>query len=79
MKLKYEGENSAAFENGRLYDARIIHDEMGDGYEIRDESAEWYRYGCQFVAAHFSNEGPSALRDSVPLSRWENHGRAVAI
>ena len=53
MLVKYKGEDCFSFIVGKTYDAKKIHDELGDGYAIFDEGYDWYGYDVKFVAENF--------------------------
>ena len=53
MKLQFIGEDEFSLRNGKIYEAKKIHDEFGDGYAIYDEGDDWYRYGTKFVEKYF--------------------------
>ena len=54
MLLRYTGnEKGISFLTGGYYEARKIHDEMGEGWAIFDEGDDWYWYGKRFVAENF--------------------------
>ena len=55
MLLRYIGNNpkEISFTAGGYYEARKIHDEMGDGWAIFDEGDDWYWYGVRFVEENF--------------------------
>ena len=53
MKLQFIGEDEFSFRNGRIYEAKAIRDDMGEGYAIYDEGDDWYRYGKKFVEKYF--------------------------
>lgn len=53
MLIKYRGEDCFSFIVGKTYEARKIHDKLGDGYAIFDEGYDWYGYDVQFVAENF--------------------------
>ena len=54
MLLRYTGDGKyVSFAIGGYYEARKIHDEMGEGWAIFDEGDDWYRYGVRFVAENF--------------------------
>ncbi|MBQ7454760.1 MAG: hypothetical protein IJS69_06910 [Selenomonadaceae bacterium] len=66
MLLKYKGNGrGVSFVTGNYYEARQIHDEMGDGYAIFDEGEDWYGYGVRFVAENFE----IVAEDEQELSR----------
>ncbi|MBQ6297511.1 MAG: hypothetical protein IJK81_07440 [Selenomonadaceae bacterium] len=53
MLIKYKGEDCFSFIVGKTYEARKIHDELGDGYAIFDEGDDWYGYDVCFVEENF--------------------------
>ena len=53
MLIRYKGDNCFSFIVGKIYKARKIHDELGDGYAIFDEGYDWYGYDVDFVAENF--------------------------
>ena len=55
MLLRYIGKDPKEiwFTIGGYYEARKIHDEMGEGWAIFDEGDVWYWYGTRFVAENF--------------------------
>ena len=53
MLIKYKGEDCFSFIVGKTYEARKIHDELGDGYAIFDEGYDWYGYDVHFVEKNF--------------------------
>lgn len=53
MLIKYKGEDCFSFIVGKIYEAKKIHDELGDGYAIFDEGYDWYGYDVRFVAENF--------------------------
>lgn len=55
MLLRYIGNNpkEISFIAGGYYEAKKIHDEMGDGWAIFDEGDDWYWYGVRFVEENF--------------------------
>lgn len=53
MLIKYKGEDCFSFILGKIYEAKKIHDELGDGYAIFDEGYDWYGYDVRFVAENF--------------------------
>ena len=60
MLLKYKGEECFSFSVGKIYEARKIHDELGDGYAIFDEGYDWYGYDVRFVAENFEEVAEDA-------------------
>ena len=58
--IKYRGDGKfVSFTPNKFYEAKKIHDELGDGWAIFDEGDDWYRYGIKFVEKNFdvSSEG----------------------
>ena len=54
MLLRYIGDGQkVSFAVGGYYEARKIHDELGDGYAIFDEGDDWYGYSVSFVEENF--------------------------
>ena len=54
MLLRYIGDGQkVSFAVDGYYEARKIHDEIGDGYAIFDEGDDWYVYGLKFVEENF--------------------------
>lgn len=53
MLIKYKGKECFSFIVGKTYEARKIHDELGDGYAIFDEGYDWYGYDVCFVEENF--------------------------
>jgi len=54
MLLRYTGDGQGvSFFAGGYYEARKIHDELGEGYAIFDEGDDWYWYGKRFVEKNF--------------------------
>lgn len=54
MLLRYVGDGRGeSFVTGHFYEARKIHDEIGDGYAIFDEGEDWYGYDVDFVTTNF--------------------------
>ncbi len=54
MLIRYKGDGrGVSFVNGSCYEARRIHDEIGDGYAIFDEGEDWYGYDVCFVEENF--------------------------
>ena len=55
MLLRYIGNDpkEISFKVGGYYEARKIHDDMGEGWAIFDEGDDWYGYDVRFVAENF--------------------------
>ena len=53
MLIRYKGEDCFSFIVGKTYEAKKIHDNLGDGYAIFDEGYDWYGYSVRFVAENF--------------------------
>ena len=61
--IKYIGEREVDLIPNKFYEAKKIHDELGDGWAIFDEGEDWYRYGVKYVEKNFEfkNAGSVAL------------------
>ncbi len=54
MLLRYIGDGKkVSFAQGGYYEARKIHDEIGEAWAIFDEGDDWYVYGLKFVEENF--------------------------
>jgi len=55
MILRFTGDDrqEVSFITGNCYEAKKIHDDMGDGWAVFDEGYDWYRYGVRFVEENF--------------------------
>lgn len=53
MLLEYVGERVVDLIPNSIYEAKKIHDTLGDGYAIYDEGEDWYRYSVKFVEENF--------------------------
>lgn len=51
--MVYIGERVMDLIPNKIYEARKIFDELGEGYAIFDEGEDWYRYGLNFVKENF--------------------------
>ncbi|HCB93286.1 MAG TPA: hypothetical protein DEP57_05675 [Selenomonas sp.] len=68
MKIRYTGESDVSFEHGDIYDVKEISDSIGNGYSVKDESGEWYRYGKEYVERNFDIHHP-LLPDATEIAR----------
>lgn len=54
MILRYKGDGRGeSFITGNYYEAKKIHDEMGEAWAIFDEGEDWYGYDICFVEENF--------------------------
>lgn len=51
--MVYIGERIMDLIPDKVYEAKKIFDELGEGYAIFDEGEDWYRYGLKFVKENF--------------------------
>ena len=57
MMLRYTGDGKrVSFVTNKYYEAKKIHDDLGEGYAIFDEGDDWYRYGVNYVERNFDVE-----------------------
>lgn len=64
MLIRYKGKDCFSFIVGKVYEAKKIHDELGDGYAIFDEGYDWYGYDVRFVDENFE-EVAEEIRQAV--------------
>ena len=52
-EYKFIGKSDVAFENGNIYEAEPVTNELGDFITVKDESREWYNYDVDFFNENF--------------------------